>query len=136
MVCLKGQKALSMERFEALACLVLAIHLLWILWVIFGAFWTRGRILLSVCHVLSLAWGILIELMPWSCPLTVAEQFLEQRAGVEPYHGSFLLHFLDHVVYPNIPQAMLVGIGVAVCALNLGVYVWRYWKSRSRPILR
>jgi hypothetical protein len=33
---------------ELLASLVLAIHLLWILWVINGAFWTRGRPLLTV----------------------------------------------------------------------------------------
>jgi hypothetical protein len=33
-----------------LASLVLAIHLLWILWVILGAFWTRGRAFLTVAY--------------------------------------------------------------------------------------
>lgn len=116
---------------EDLASLVLAIHLIWILWVISGAFWTRGRALLTAFHIASLAWGIVVEVSPWPCPLTIAEQFFEQKAGAEAYRGAFLPHFLDRLVYPNLPEALLTGVGLAVCAANLGVYAWRYWKFRS-----
>jgi hypothetical protein len=116
---------------QALATLVLALHLAWILWVVFGALWTRGRVTLSVFHILSLAWGITVELSPWPCPLTLAEQFFEQRAGEAPYHGAFLMYYLDRLVYPDIPETILVAMGVSVCALNLAVYVWRYSKRRS-----
>lgn len=111
---------------EDLAILVLAIHLTWILWVIFGAFWTRGRGVLSAIHILSLAWGITVELSPLPCPLTLAEQFCEQRAGEAGYHEGFLMHYLDRLVYPDIPETVLVSAGVLVCALNLAVYIWRY----------
>lgn len=110
---------------------MLAVHLLWILWVILGAFCTRGHIFPAVFHILSLAWGITVELSPLPCPLTAAEQLFEQRSGAETFHGAFLLHLLDRLVYPDIPEALLVGVGVAVCAVNLGVYVWRFWKHRS-----
>jgi hypothetical protein len=112
--------------------MALAIHLAWILWVMFGALWTRGRSVLSAVHILSLAWGITVELSPWPCPLTLAEQFFEQRAGEAGYRGGFLMHYLDRLVYPNVPAWMLVVTGVSVCALNLAVYVWRYAKGRSR----
>ncbi len=115
----------------ALASLVLTIHLLWLLWVIFGAFWTRGRILLTAFHILSLIWGIVVELSPLPCPLTMAEQFVEGKVGLEVYRGAFLPHLLDRLVYPNLPEALLVAVGVAVCAVNLGVYAWRCWKSRA-----
>jgi Protein of Unknown function (DUF2784) len=119
---------------EALAILALAIHLVWIIWVIGGAFWTRGRMLLTTFHVLSLAWGIIVELSPWPCPLTLAEQYFEHRGGVDTYKGGFLLHNLDRLVYPAIPDAVVTGIGVAVCALNLAVYLRRYWKHQTdRP---
>jgi hypothetical protein len=49
---------------EAMASLALTIHLLWILWVITGAFWTRGRVLLAAFHILSLFWGIVERGMP------------------------------------------------------------------------
>lgn len=113
-----------------MAALFLTIHLLWILWVIFGAFWTRGRPLLSAFHILSLLWGIVVELSPLPCPLTMGEQYFEQRAGVNAYQGAFLTHLLDRVVYPDIPEALLVGFGVAICAANLGVYAWRFSKRR------
>jgi hypothetical protein len=116
---------------QLLASLVLAIHLLWILWVIFGAFWTRGHATLSAFHLLSLIWGIIVELSPLPCPLTLAEQFLEQAAGTGSYHGAFLTHLLDRVVYPNVPEYLLVVVGVVVCLANLGVYGWRYRRWRS-----
>ncbi len=115
-----------------MASLILAIHLLWILWVIFGAFWTRGRMLLTAFHILSLFWGIVVELSPLPCPLTMAEQFFEQKAGAGAYQGAFLPHLLDHLVHPNLPEAMLVAVGVAACAVNLAVYVRRFWKGRAQ----
>ncbi|MGB7134511.1 MAG: DUF2784 family protein, partial [Acidobacteriaceae bacterium] len=48
-----------------LAALVLAIHLTWILFVIFGALVTRGRPWLTGFHLASLVWGIVVEVGPW-----------------------------------------------------------------------
>src|SRR5438128_8169757 len=50
--------------------------------------------------------GTLVEILPWTCPLTWAENFLETRAGIAPYQGGFLLHYLDALVYPNIPPGL------------------------------
>jgi len=111
-----------------LAILVVAVHLAWLLLVIFGAFWTRGRPIWSTIHVLALAWGIIAEVGPWPCPLTLAEEYFEARAGAVAYHGSFILHYLEAIVYPNLPGWLVAGVGVAVCAANLGIYGWRVWK--------
>jgi hypothetical protein len=62
-------------------------------------------------HIASLVWRILTELVPWSCPLTVLENWLEAKAGVQPYHGGFLLHYLDKLVYPDISSTMLTIAG-------------------------
>jgi hypothetical protein len=118
------------------AVLILMVHLAWLALVIFGAFWTRGRPVCSALHILALLWGIVVEVSPWPCPLTLAEQYFESRAGPSAYQGGFLLHYLDAIVYPNLPGWILTSAGVAVCALNLGVYCWRLQKARvlrSRP---
>ncbi|MGP8252619.1 MAG: DUF2784 domain-containing protein [Terracidiphilus sp.] len=115
------------------ACLILTFHLAWIAAVIFGAFWTRGRPVWSAVHVLTLIWGIVFEAGPWPCPLTLAEQYFESRAGWNAYQGSFLLHYLDAIVYPNLPGWVVTVAGVAVCSLNLGIYGWRLRKRRSSP---
>jgi len=115
-----------------LAVLVLVVHLAWIVFVIFGAFFTRGRPIWSAVHILALLWGIAIEIGPWPCPLTIAETYFETRAGVAPYQGGFLLHYLDAIVYPNLPDLVLTAIGVAVCAANLAVYLSRFIKHRRK----
>ena len=114
-----------------LAALVLAIHLAWLGFVIFGALWTRGRPLWTAVHLLALLWGIVVEVSPWPCPLTLVEQHFEANAGLPLYHGSFLAHCLDAIVYPDLPYWLVASAGVAVCAFNIGIYLWR-WRSSHR----
>jgi hypothetical protein len=115
------------------ACLILTFHLAWIAAVIFGAFWTRGRPVWSAVHVLTLLWGIVVEVGPWPCPLTLAEQYFESRAGWAAYQGSFLLHYLDAIVYPDLPGWVVTVAGVAVCSVNLAIYGWRLRKGLISP---
>ena len=118
--------------YSALAIFVLLLHALFILWVAFGALLTRSRPVLRWLHIASLVWGILTELLPWPCPLTLLENWLETKAGVEQYQGSFLLHSLDKLVYPDISSTMLTIAAVIVCILNLAFYGRQIWIARRR----
>jgi len=118
--------------YSALAVFVLFLHALFILWVVFGALLTRSRPVLRWLHIASLVWGILTELLPWPCPLTLLENWLEGKAGVEPYQGGFLLHYLDKLVYPDISATVLTVAGVVVCVLNLLLYARQLWIARHR----
>jgi len=120
------------DLYVALAAVVLCLHALFIAWVVFGAFLTRTRPVLRWLHIASLIWGVLIELLPWSCPLTLLENWLESKAGVNPYQGGFLLHYLDKLVYPDISAAALTAVGVIVCALNLAFYARQFWPDSRR----
>jgi hypothetical protein len=119
-----------------IAVLILAIHLCWLALVIFGALWTRGRPAWSGLHILALVLGIIVEVGPWPCPLTLAEQHFETPIGTHAYQGGFLLHYLDAVVYPDLPAWIVATAGVAVCTLNLGIYARRVvqvLRKRGRP---
>jgi hypothetical protein len=37
----------------------------------------------------------------------VLENWLEAKAGVEPYQGGLLLHSLDKLVYPDVSATVL-----------------------------
>jgi hypothetical protein len=88
---------------------------------------TRRRPLLRTLHIASLLYAIVIEILPWPpCPLTVAETWLEVRAGIEPVHGPFLVRVLDATVYPDLPEWFVVGSAVLVCMAILCVYLRRY----------
>lgn len=115
--------------YQALATLVLIVHVLFIMWVVFGALLARSRPILRVLHVASLIWGVITEL--WvPCPLTLLENWLEQRAGVEPYQGGFLLHYMDKLVYPYVSATVLTLAAVIVCVFNLVYYVRLMWRER------
>lgn len=122
---------MSRETYIALADAVLIAHLLYIAWVILGAIFTRGRPWLAGIHIATIVWGIITETTSAQCPLTVAENWCEARAGIAPYHGPFLLHYLDATVYPNVPLSLLVTVAVIVCAFNLGIYIRRLLRHRS-----
>lgn len=120
-----------MNPYKGLAQFVLIAHLTWIVWVIFGCLVTRRRAFLRWFHIASLLYGIVIEVGPWYCPLTILEQALMDRAKIVPYHEGFLIHYLQALVYPDLSPQLLMWVGTAVCVVNLGVYTWRFW-PRSR----
>ncbi len=118
--------------FRMLAILLPLLHLGFILWVIFGALLTRGRRILTGLHLGTLAYGFLIEILPVGCPLTSAEQWARQGAGMAPYPGDFLTHYLELIIYPDVSYGWLIVGAAAVCAVNLAVYVRRWGSQRKQ----
>jgi Protein of Unknown function (DUF2784) len=116
---------------EAAAAAVLVVHLIWLLWVMLAVLVTRGRRSLTVLHVLSLVWGIAVEVSPCPCPLTTLEQHLQHEADTTTYTQSCIVHYLEKLVYPDIPEAVLMAVAVSVCLFNLGIYVACYRRSRA-----
>ena len=78
---------LASSFYSALAIFILFLHALFILWVVFGALLTRSRSILRWLHIASLVWGILTELLPWPCPLTVLENWLEDQGRCRAIPG-------------------------------------------------
>jgi Protein of Unknown function (DUF2784) len=123
---------LSPGFYSSLAVFVLFVHTLFIAWVIFGAFLVRSRPVLRWFHIASLVWGILTEALYWPCPLTLLENWLEQKSGVQPHQGGFLLHYMDKLVYPDISPNVLTIAAVIVCGANLAFYAWQLWRWISK----
>lgn len=131
----RGQRNGGISRIftaSVLAEAVLFLHLLWCGWVTLGWAVTRRRRFLRTLHIASLIYAIVIELVPLlPCPLTLAETWLESRAGIEPAQGPFLVRIFDAVVYPNLPEWLVVGCAVLVCVAILGVYLRRYLRRTA-----
>jgi len=120
--------------FRIVAWTALAAHLAFILWVIFGALFTRRRPWLAAAHIASLVYAIFIEVAARPCPLTALEQWAQRRAGLVPYEGDFLAYYLGCIIYPDVRYTVLVPAAVAVCVFNLGIYArrgWRVWQERA-----
>ena len=119
-------------HYIALAGAALVLHLLFILWVMLGGLLTRRRRRLAWAHIGSLVYAIVIQVGPWPCPLTLAKQYFQSRAGKTPYEESFLVHYLEALIYPDMPPRLLATLACAVCVFNLGIHL-RRWRRRVIP---
>jgi hypothetical protein len=103
--------------YRLLVDLVVSVHLAFLAFVVLGGFlaWRWSRLLWL--HVPAAAYGGLIVLVGWTCPLTVVERWLRVRAGEQGYRDGFIDHYLTGVLYPQHLKAqaqLLAGLLVAV----------------------
>ena len=113
-----------MILYKILADITVLIHFLWILFLIFGALWGIRKKAIKHIHLLGLLFAILIQVLGWYCPLTHLEFWLRSRHNPSiVYTGSFIIHYLERVVYLEISQTgiFLVTIGLAI--FNLWIYL-------------
>lgn len=125
--------------FGMLALAALLAHLGFIMWVALGGLLaTRRRGWLARLHLASLAYAIVIQVGPWPCPLTLAEQYFQERAGREPYQTGFLAHYVEKLVYPDVPVSWLIAATLVVCGLNFWLHTrsWRRALSARPPVAR
>lgn len=123
--------------YSVLADSVLVAHLAFILFLLAGGLFALRWKRAIWFHLPTAAWGILIELADWICPLTPLENRLRLKAGELGYSGSFVEHYLMPIVYPeeltrNL-QLVLAGGVVVVNAIVYAFVLWRWRQASPRP---
>jgi len=120
--------------YGALADGVLLVHFGFILFVVLGGLLARRWPRVSVVHLPVAAYGALIEVFGWICPLTPLEKALRRAAGEAGYAGGFIEHYLLPVIYPGgLTREVQVVLAVLVVTVNAGIYglVWRRRERRT-----
>ena len=116
-------------RFAADA--VLAAHLAFVLFVVFGGLLVLRMPRLAWLHLPAVAWAAFVELSGSICPLTPLEVTLRRGAGEAGYGGDFVEHYLVALIYPaGLTRELQMAIGAAVVLINLFVY-FLLWRRRS-----
>jgi hypothetical protein len=102
-----------------LASLALVAHLLWILFVVFGGLvflrFPWGRLV----HLVAVGAALLMQWLELTCPLTLLEQEFLRQAGGTSYEGSFLIHYLERLVYPAIPLGVITALTVLLLVVTI-----------------
>ncbi len=120
--------------FAILAALVVLLHIAFVGFAAFGGLlvirWSR----LVWVHVPSACWAAYVELSGSICPLTPLENTLRVKAGLDLYSGDFMARYVLPVLYPDgLTRDAQIAIGLAVVAINAGVYAWLVW-TRQRHV--
>ena len=109
--------------YELFANLTLIIHLIFILFVIFGGllFFIFSKIIYF--HLPALIWGIYIELTSSICPLTYLENWFLYRGGLTTYSGNFINKYLYTIIYPqDLSADIQIYLGIILIVFNILVY--------------
>ena len=118
--------------YRLLADLVVVLHLAFVVFVVVGGLLVLRWRWVAWLHVPAALWGALIEFFGWVCPLTPLERWLRRRAGEVGYEGGFVEHYLLPILYPGgLTREIQVLLGVAVVAVNAGLYGWVLWRRRK-----
>ena|SRR3990172_8301423 len=114
--------------YRILADITVFLHLLWILFLILGAFFGVRFKKVKLLHLGGLAFALVSQVTGWYCPLTHLEIWL--RARHDPaltYAGSFITHYMEKLIYFELPAPAIFGLTILLACIN----VWVYTRKRA-----
>ncbi len=109
--------------YELFAILTLFLHLIFILFVIFGGllFFIFSKII--YIHIPALLWGIYIELTNSVCPLTFLENWFLYKGELTTYSNDFIKNYLFPIIYPGgLNNEIQIYIGLLLIVINILIY--------------
>jgi hypothetical protein len=114
--------------YGLLADAVVVVHLLFIVFVIFGGLFALKWPWFPWLHIPAALWGAATEFFRIICPLTPLEQALRARSGGASYSGDFVTHYIVPVIYPSgLTEGIQWVLGAVLVLFNISVYffIWR-----------
>jgi Protein of Unknown function (DUF2784) len=113
-----------------LADVVVIIHFLWILFLLFGAVWGVRNAFIRILHISGLIFALVIQAFDWYCPLTDLEIWLRaQHSPGISYTGSFIVRYIEKIVYVEVPRPLIIICTGLIVAFNLMLYLKRRVKG-------
>ena len=108
--------------YRIAADITVAVHLLWIGFIIFGAVPGRRWLTVRLFHLGSIIFSLMLQTFEWICPLTHLEVWLRQKQ----YTGGFIAHYLEKIIYLDAdPMDILMGTCVVII---FSLLVYAPWK--------
>jgi hypothetical protein len=100
------------------------LHLLWIVFLIIGAFWGRQYRWIKGMHVSGMCLAFVIQVFGWYCPLTYLEVwFRKMHDPSQGYAGSYIIHYIERVVYIDVPREVIFILTILLALISLWLYL-------------
>lgn len=132
---------MTTKNYLLLADSVLFLHVMVVAFVVLGLVmiltgglmkwrWVRNP-WLRVSHLCCI--GVIV-MQAWAgivCPLTTLEMWLRSKGGVQGYSGAFIAHWLESILYFDLPNWVFTVVYSSFGLLVLLSWLW----VRPRPLL-
>lgn len=119
--------------YKIFADIIVVLHFIWIIFMLIGFFLTiygffREKFfdwwLFRTIHLLGILFVGILTVLQRFCPLTILENVSRARYSPEnTYPGSFIVHYIEKLVYPDVNQTLLRIATVFVALFILVVYI-------------
>lgn len=120
--------------YRFLADSVVVVHMVFVIYAIFGGLLVLRWKYTIYLHVPALLWGVVVEAKGWICPLTPLENRLRWQAGESGYSGGFVENYILPVLYPenlSRPDQVMLALSLVTVNVIIYAYVGRAFKKRS-----
>ena len=123
--------------YMLLSDFVILLHLLWIIFILFGFFVALKYYKIFFIHIAGLIFTLVLNLGGWYCPLTYLENYLHGLYDPQlPYSDSFITNNLQKLIYLELDEVYLRLGAIAWVGLNMAGYVLllqrrRWWRLRD-----
>lgn len=119
--------------YRLLADLLVLAHGLFVLFVVSGGLLALRWRKVAWLHLPAAAWGGLIELQGWICPLTYLENHFRRLGSESGYAVPFITRYIEPVLYPpGVTRQTQILMGLAVLLGNALLYGC-LWRRSGRP---
>jgi Protein of Unknown function (DUF2784) len=116
-----------------LADAVALVHVLFVLFVIFGSIFVLRWPRALWVHAPALVWGVIVECAGMTCPLTPLENRLRLLGGQAGYAEDFLSRWISTILYPaSLTRELQMTLGASLLLLNIGLYAWILRRSLAQ----
>jgi hypothetical protein len=121
-----GTAATGMSRawWRALAAVLAALHVAYVMFVLFGALLVPVWRHVVWIHLAAVAWAGGTMIGDLGCPVTTWEKTALRKAGRDPYPEGFLQHHVLRRVFPaeNVRRNHVL-LGLFAVSLNVALYL-------------
>jgi hypothetical protein len=133
----------SSTLFLLAADALLLLHVLFVAFVVIGLLlifagkarrwpWVRNR-WFRVLHLLAISVVVIQSWFGMICPLTTLEMAFRSRAGDSQYVGSFMVHWLETILYYQAPPWTFAVSYTVFGAAVIGSWFWVSPRPFARP---
>lgn len=114
------------------ADVVVLVHAAFIVFVVAGGALVLRWRWVAFVHVTAAVYGVVIQLVGFTCPLTPLEKALRRRAGTAGYDGGFVEHYVIPLVYPGeFTTGIKATLAVLIVLANAAVYIFVLRSQRT-----
>ncbi len=118
-----------------LADFVVVVHAAFVVFVVAGGVLALRWPKILWVHAPAAVWGIVVEYAGFICPLTPFEIALRRRAGDAGYHGGFIEHYVEGLLYPTgLTRGLQIALGTFGLLANVGIYWYVLQRLRRQPV--